>query len=104
MTAETLKTKSMKDLTEMAKKRGIAGWHAMRKEDLVKALLRMARKTANGHAANGHAAHNGHAPNAAAGAAAVRRAPTPAANGSRPPAKSPIVAKDAKDKKLSLAA
>lgn len=47
MTAETLKSKSVKDLAEMAKKRGIAGWHGMRKEQLIKALLRMAARKAN---------------------------------------------------------
>jgi hypothetical protein len=41
MTADTLKSYSCKDLAEMAKKRGVQGWHGMRKEQLVKALLRV---------------------------------------------------------------
>ena len=34
-----LKNYKQKDLAQMAKQRGISGWHAMRKEQLVKALL-----------------------------------------------------------------
>jgi hypothetical protein len=43
MTAETLKTRSLKDLTRLARKRGVLGWHAMRKEQLVRALLKLSR-------------------------------------------------------------
>lgn len=97
MTADTLKSKSVKDLAEMAKKRGIAGWHAMRKEDLVKALLRLVRKTANGHAPKG-------TPSSLA--SATRRATAPAMNGAARSmtAKSSEAQRDAKDKKVSLAA
>ena len=49
MTAETLNGKSVKDLGQLAKRRGIQGWHTMRKEELVKALLRLARAKTNGH-------------------------------------------------------
>lgn len=56
MTADTLKSKSVKDLADMAKKRGIAGWHGMRKEQLVKALLRMAARKATPPANNGRVA------------------------------------------------
>ncbi|MBL8799629.1 MAG: DUF4912 domain-containing protein [Planctomycetia bacterium] len=38
MNVEKLRTCSKKELTDMARKRGIVGWHAMRKEDLVEAL------------------------------------------------------------------
>ncbi|MBL8828946.1 MAG: DUF4912 domain-containing protein, partial [Planctomycetaceae bacterium] len=65
MTADTLKSKSVKDLAEMAKKRGIAGWHGMRKEQLVKALLRMAARKATPPANNGRV---------------LKAAPAPAAN------------------------
>ena len=41
MTAETLKTYTAKDLAELARKHGVRGWHAMRKEQLVKALVRV---------------------------------------------------------------
>ena len=40
MTAETLRTYTLKDLARMAKKRGVNGWHAMRKDQLVRALVR----------------------------------------------------------------
>ena len=43
MTADTLKSYTTKDLAEMAKTRGVRGWHAMRKDQLIKALLRMAQ-------------------------------------------------------------
>lgn len=40
MTAEQLQSHTLKDLAEMAKARGVPGWHAMRKGQLVKALLK----------------------------------------------------------------
>jgi len=43
MTADTLKSYTTKDLAEMAKTRGVRGWHAMRKDQLIKALLQMAQ-------------------------------------------------------------
>jgi hypothetical protein len=45
MTAETLKSYTAKDLAEMARKRGVEGWRSMRKEQLVKALLRTPAKS-----------------------------------------------------------
>jgi uncharacterized protein len=41
--AATLSSRSCKDLAEMAKKRGVRGWHSMRKDQLIKVLLRSAR-------------------------------------------------------------
>jgi hypothetical protein len=41
--AAALNTRSVKDLAEMAKKRGVRGWHSMRKDQLIKALSRLAR-------------------------------------------------------------
>jgi hypothetical protein len=41
MTVETLKSRSLKDLAQMAKKRGVPGWHGMRKDQLVKTLVRL---------------------------------------------------------------
>src|SRR5262245_60548104 len=38
MTSQQLQGRSKKELAEMARKKGIAGWHAMRKEDLIAAL------------------------------------------------------------------
>ena len=47
MTAETLNSYSAKDLAEMAKNRGVPGWHGMRKEQLIKALVKAARQKTN---------------------------------------------------------
>ncbi|MBN2579017.1 MAG: DUF4912 domain-containing protein [Pirellulales bacterium] len=44
MSPVELKTRSVKDLAELAKKKKIPGWHAMRKEELIKALVRFAHK------------------------------------------------------------
>ena len=44
MTATTLKNYSCKDLARMAKLQGVAGWHAMRKEELVQALMKRAKQ------------------------------------------------------------
>jgi hypothetical protein len=46
MTAATLRSLTAKDLAQMARERGVAGWHSMRKEELVHALIRMARRRA----------------------------------------------------------
>ncbi|MBN1393670.1 MAG: DUF4912 domain-containing protein [Pirellulales bacterium] len=43
MTAADLKSRTVRDLASMAKKRKVPGWHSMRKDDLVKALLRRVR-------------------------------------------------------------
>ena len=44
MTADKLRSHTAKDLAQMARKKGIAGWHSMRKEELVRALLKLARQ------------------------------------------------------------
>jgi hypothetical protein len=44
MTATTLRTCTCKDLAQMAKTEGVTGWHSMRKEELVRALVRQARQ------------------------------------------------------------
>ncbi len=44
MTATTLKNYSCKDLAQMAKVQGVVGWHAMRKEELVEALMKRAKQ------------------------------------------------------------
>jgi len=46
ITAASLKTQTAKDLAQMAKEKGVSGWHSMRKEQLVKALLTKARSAA----------------------------------------------------------
>jgi uncharacterized protein len=50
MTATTLRTYTAKDLAQMARENGVAGWHSMRKEELIRVLVRMAqrRSTKNG--------------------------------------------------------
>jgi hypothetical protein len=44
MTAATLRNYSCKDLAQMARSQGLAGWHSMRKDELVRALLKHARR------------------------------------------------------------
>jgi hypothetical protein len=44
MTLDELQTCSKKTLTDLARKQGIVGWHAMRKEDLIQALGKPAPK------------------------------------------------------------
>jgi hypothetical protein len=46
ITTASLKTQSWKDLAEMAKHKGLSGWHSMRKDELVKALMRSIKKRA----------------------------------------------------------
>ncbi|MEX2114400.1 MAG: DUF4912 domain-containing protein [Pirellulales bacterium] len=43
ITAASLKSRSLKDLSQMAKQGGVRGWHSMRKDQLVKALLTAAK-------------------------------------------------------------
>ncbi len=69
MNAANLKTRTVKELAELARKKKVLGWHDMRKDDLVRAILRKARQAEARHqaaAANGSAAENGSATPAAA--------------------------------------
>jgi uncharacterized protein len=43
MTIESLRNYSCKDLAQMARSEGLAGWHSMRKDELVRALVKHAR-------------------------------------------------------------
>lgn len=45
MTSASLKEKPVRDLARLAKQHGVAGWHAMRKDQLIRALMRKARAT-----------------------------------------------------------
>ena len=46
MTTASLRSYSHKDLAQMARQGGVPGWHSMRKDQLVKALLVAARSKA----------------------------------------------------------
>ena len=43
MTAASLRDMPVRDLARLAKRQGVPGWHAMRKDELVRALVRKAR-------------------------------------------------------------
>lgn len=59
ITAASLRSQTSKDLAQMAKKKGVPGWHSMRKEQLILALLKLAKEKAksktgrNGASASG---------------------------------------------------
>jgi hypothetical protein len=44
MTASSLQSYSLRDLAQLAKRRGVSGWNTMRKDQLVAALSRMAKR------------------------------------------------------------
>jgi uncharacterized protein len=46
ITAAKLKARTVKDLSEMARKKGVPGWHAMRKDQLIRALARCVKAMA----------------------------------------------------------
>ncbi len=65
MTAATLRSRTAKDLAELARQNGVAGWHSMKKEQLIDALVAIARKrninqnhtsdsSTNGHSITNH--------------------------------------------------
>jgi uncharacterized protein len=57
ITAATLKNRTVKDLAAMARKKKVLGWHTMRKDELVQALLKVARmQVAKRHAAGNNGA------------------------------------------------
>lgn len=47
ITQASLKSQTAKDLSQLAKEKGVAGWHSMRKDELIKALLKLSRKKSN---------------------------------------------------------
>lgn len=59
MTAATLRSLTAKDLAQMARERGVSGWHSMRKEELIGALVRVAKRRASAEAklASGRQGH-----------------------------------------------
>lgn len=53
MNSTDLKLRTAKDLATLAKKKNIPGWHAMRKEELIKALVKLSRSAAGSNGKNG---------------------------------------------------
>lgn len=114
MTVAQLKSRTAKDLAQLAKRRGIAGWHSMRKDELVQALLRFAKTEAtkrngsNGcHATastkkNGKPASNGQARNGNVGANGDRAAPAKAKSAKAERRLNQIKAKLAQGKDLAF--
>jgi uncharacterized protein len=52
MTFEKLKVRTRKELAEMAKRHRVSGWHGMRKDELIEALLQKQRGRKQSHSAN----------------------------------------------------
>lgn len=52
VTAASLRSQTSKDLAQLAKSKGIPGWHSMRKEQLVHALLKTAKKKSTSRTAS----------------------------------------------------
>jgi len=59
MTSASLQKYTCKDLAQMARRQGVAGWHSMRKDQLIKALLREAKSKANRTKRTGVGGRNG---------------------------------------------
>ncbi len=53
MTVASLKDKRVRDLARMAKQSGVRGWHAMRKDQLIDALVRRATSAQSLHSSHG---------------------------------------------------
>jgi hypothetical protein len=53
MNSTDLKLRTAKDLATLAKKKNIPGWHAMRKEELIKALVKLSRSANGSNGKNG---------------------------------------------------
>jgi uncharacterized protein len=59
MTAADLNNRTVRDLASMARKKRVPGWHTMKKDELVKALLRQARAEAGRRIRGNNHDHNG---------------------------------------------
>ena len=75
MTTATLREYTLKDLAQMAKKRGIQGWHSMRKADLIQAIVKDERRAKRAKAKRSRTAPRT--------AAAKRQSPTATAKSTR---------------------
>jgi hypothetical protein len=51
MTSASLRDKPVRDLARLAKQHGVQGWHSMRKDQLIRALVRKAKSRLDGHRA-----------------------------------------------------
>lgn len=71
ITTASLKSSTVKDLTELAKSHGLSGWHSMKKDELIRGLLKLTRKPASQAAKKARVA--------AASVKAKKHAPTKAA-------------------------
>jgi hypothetical protein len=47
ITTASLKSSTVKDLSELAKSHGLSGWHSMKKDELIRRLLKLTRKPAS---------------------------------------------------------
>lgn len=59
ITAATLHERTRQDLAQMAKRQGVTGWHSMRKEELVRALLRKSRSRTSAKRSSRNGSSNG---------------------------------------------
>src|SRR5262245_36297897 len=59
MTMQTLRTRTLKDLATLARRRGVDGWQTMRKDQLVRALLRTAGNGQASKSSSKRAVRNG---------------------------------------------
>ncbi|MEN1680638.1 MAG: DUF4912 domain-containing protein [Planctomycetota bacterium] len=79
MNANTLRTYTCKDLAQMARSEGVPGWHSMRKDELVAALVRVSKRRGAKSSRNGRtkakpSASNGRADRAKSAARATKKA------------------------------
>jgi hypothetical protein len=77
MTAASLREKPVRDLARLAKQHGVPGWHSMRKDQLIRALVRRAKRRADAalHATSAVSGATGRVGKVAA--SAVRQASRP---------------------------
>ena len=59
MTPPKLRDYTYKDLAQMAKRQGVTGWHAMRKEELIRALVKQAKRKARAAGRKGESSRGG---------------------------------------------
>jgi len=80
-TTAKLKLRTVKDLAAMAKRKGVPGWHSMRKAELIRALVRRSKADALKAARKGHS--NGHKAAAGRGSATTAKGGGPSTSRSQ---------------------